>query len=106
MYLLSPGAGGSVLRVEGAGRVLHADGRRDQTAENVAWYYPKPTPAFAPIAGYVAFYPGPMDRCTVGGDMSVTPQAGRVLRRVGHVGRGRPVQGRAGVGRVVGAGGG
>jgi len=34
---------------------------------DVAWSYPNPTPAFAPIAGYLAFYPSKLDRCLVDG---------------------------------------
>lgn len=40
-----------------------------------AWYYPKPLRGYEKIAGYVAFYPGKMDRCTVNGE-TVKPQAG------------------------------
>ena len=35
----------------------------DHRAEAVAWYYPNPTPAFADLKGYVAFYPGRMEAC-------------------------------------------
>ncbi len=41
-----------------------------------AWSYPDPTPGFARIAGYVAFYAGPMEACCVG-DARVTPQPGQ-----------------------------
>lgn len=44
-------------------------------AENVAWYYPEPTPAFAAIKDYIAFYPAPMDACYVDGE-KVEPQPG------------------------------
>ena len=37
----------------------------DRSEADVAWTYPEPTGAFAPIAGHVAFYPGRMDRCLV-----------------------------------------
>jgi hypothetical protein len=40
-----------------------------------AWSYPNPTAAFAPIGGFVAFYPGQMDACHVG-EMRVRPQPG------------------------------
>ena len=40
-----------------------------------AWCYPTPTRAFAPMAGYVAFYPGQMDACFVG-ELRVLPQPG------------------------------
>ena len=46
-----------------------------RTAENAAWYYPRPTEAFAPIRDYVAFYPGLMDACYVDGEL-VRPQPG------------------------------
>ena len=47
----------------------------DKTATNVGWYYPTPTPDFAAIANYVAFYAAPMDACYVDGER-VTPQPG------------------------------
>ncbi|TXN62238.1 DUF427 domain-containing protein [Methylobacterium sp. WL6] len=40
-----------------------------------AWAYPDPTPDFRAIAGYVAFYAGPMEACTVGG-VRAEPQPG------------------------------
>jgi uncharacterized protein (DUF427 family) len=40
----------------------------DALAENAAWRYPDPTPAFAPMAGCIAFYPAAMDRCLVDGE--------------------------------------
>lgn len=46
-----------------------------ETAERGAWRYRSPTEPFRAIAGYIAFYAGPMDRCTVGG-VIVTPQPG------------------------------
>ncbi len=39
-----------------------------RAAEDAAWTYPRPTAAFAAIADYVAFYPGPMDDCFVDGE--------------------------------------
>lgn len=47
----------------------------DRVAENVAWYYPKISPNYKEIEGYVSFYPGPMDACYVD-DEKVQPQAG------------------------------
>ena len=47
----------------------------DRTAPDAAWGYDRPTPGFAPIAGYVAVYAGPMDRCLVG-DEEATAQPG------------------------------
>ena len=48
-----------------AGDVLH----------DVAWSYPAPAPGYEALAGHLAFYAGPFDRCTVG-DEQVTPQPG------------------------------
>lgn len=47
----------------------------DRTAANAAWYYPDPVPAYAPLRGYVAFYPSRMDACFVDGEL-VSAQAG------------------------------
>ena len=47
----------------------------DRRLEKVAWSYPDPTEAFAPIAGHLAFYAGPMDACWVGEERA-TPQPG------------------------------
>jgi uncharacterized protein (DUF427 family) len=47
----------------------------DRRAESSAWYYPTPTPAFAGIKDYVAFYAAPMDACYVDGEIAV-PQPG------------------------------
>jgi len=46
-----------------------------QLAQHAAWAYPDPTPDFAAIAGYVAFYAGAMEACFVG-DARVEPQPG------------------------------
>ncbi|MCT7950719.1 DUF427 domain-containing protein [Ancylothrix sp. C2] len=47
----------------------------DKTLEKVGWYYENPTPTFATIKDYVAFYAGPMDACYVDGE-KVEPQPG------------------------------
>jgi uncharacterized protein (DUF427 family) len=44
-------------------------------AHEAAWFYSHPTPAFAAIAGYVAFYAGRMKACSVDG-VPVVPQPG------------------------------
>ena len=41
----------------------------------VGWSYPTPTQSFAVLRDYVAFYAGPLDRCSVEGE-TVIPQAG------------------------------
>ena len=47
----------------------------DKRVENAGWFYANPTPAFAAIRNYVAFYAGKMDACLVDGER-VRPQAG------------------------------
>jgi uncharacterized protein (DUF427 family) len=47
----------------------------DRTAPNAVWSYPDPSPGFEEIAGYLAFYPGPMDACLVDGEQA-QPQPG------------------------------
>jgi uncharacterized protein (DUF427 family) len=71
---LRPAAGSSFCEWKGAARyfVVMGGGR---TAPRAAWSYPAPTPAFAAITGYVAFYPGRMDACYVG-DVQARPQPG------------------------------
>ena len=71
---LAPAAGMSFCEWKGRARYfdVSAGGR---LARRAAWSYPEPTPAFAGLAGLVAFYPGPMDRCMVG-EMVVEPQPG------------------------------
>ncbi len=40
----------------------------DRQASSAAWFYPNPTPAFAGIKDYVAFYPSRMDACYLDGE--------------------------------------
>lgn len=47
----------------------------EKEATKVAWAYPDPTPSFASLKDHVAFYPAPMDKCTVDGEV-VRPQPG------------------------------
>jgi len=72
--VLRPAAGSSFCEWKGVARYfdVRAGGG---TAPRAAWSYPDPSLAFAPIRDHVAFYPGPMDRCTVDGEV-VTPQPG------------------------------
>jgi uncharacterized protein (DUF427 family) len=37
----------------------------ERRAENAAWFYPRPSPGFAPIKDAVAFYASMMDECYV-----------------------------------------
>jgi uncharacterized protein (DUF427 family) len=47
----------------------------DRVSESAAWCYPEPAKGFQAIQHAIAFYPGRVDECTVGG-MPVRPQAG------------------------------
>ena len=47
----------------------------ERVAENAAWFYPDPTPAFEPVENYLAFYPSRVDACFVDGER-VQAQAG------------------------------
>ncbi len=40
----------------------------EQRAENAAWFYPEPTPAFRDLTNYVAFYPSLMQACYLDGE--------------------------------------
>lgn len=74
LAVLIPADRGSVC--EWKGRAEYFSVRvGDHEYANAAWAYPNPTPRFTPIAGYVAFYAGPMDRCLVDEEV-VTPQPG------------------------------
>lgn len=71
---LRPAAGGSICEWKGQAAyfdVIAGDAR----APRAAWSYPSPTAAFRPMAGYVTFYPAPMDACFVDGEC-VVPQEG------------------------------
>lgn len=47
----------------------------EAVAEDAAWCYPEPTPAFAAIRDALAFYAGRVEACLVDGER-VTPQPG------------------------------
>ena len=40
----------------------------DRRSPAACWWYPDPTPGFAAIAGWIAFYPSRVDRATVEGE--------------------------------------
>ncbi len=48
----------------------------DDHIEAGAWCYPEPSPSFAPIRDFLAFYPDPLDQCLVDGE-KITPQPGQ-----------------------------
>lgn len=71
---LVPARGASLCEWKGrATYVTAVVGNR--RSESCAWCYPEPRPNFAPIAGYMAFYPSRVDACFVD-DERVEPQAG------------------------------
>lgn len=71
---LIPSHQSSFCEYKGKGNYYHVKvGRR--MADNAAWYYPNPTPAFQPIKNYLAFYAHKMDQCLVD-DETVEPQPG------------------------------
>ncbi|MBT8337327.1 MAG: DUF427 domain-containing protein [Gemmatimonadetes bacterium] len=72
--LLEPAGRGSICEWKGAARYWTV-AVGDRRAERVGWSYPDPTVDFRAIRDHLAFYAGPMDRCTVAGEV-VTPQPG------------------------------
>jgi uncharacterized protein (DUF427 family) len=67
MEHLQPSAGGS--HCEWKGRAGYYDVATEERKEpRAAWFYPDPTPSFADLRDYVAFYPSKMDACWVGGE--------------------------------------
>ncbi len=71
--LLQAARGSSFCEWKGEARYWNLVGARD-TLEAVAWSYSSPTPAFAAIAGWLAFYPHQLD-CRVD-QQPVRPQGG------------------------------
>ncbi|MBE2198444.1 MAG: DUF427 domain-containing protein [Anaerolinea sp.] len=74
MACLRPSPGSSWCEWKGQA-IYYTVQVQGKEAPQVAWAYPRPTPGFAPIKDYVAFYAAPMDICTVDGER-VTPQPG------------------------------
>jgi uncharacterized protein (DUF427 family) len=72
--VLDPAKGASVCEWKGRAHYFTVRGST-QVAHEAAWGYEHPNEAFAPIAGYVAFYAGRMDACFVD-DERVVPQPG------------------------------
>jgi uncharacterized protein (DUF427 family) len=84
VYYLPPGdiaqsylktaAGSSWCEFKGLAKYWSLD-VDDKQSEKAAWSYPSPSPAFAEIAGYLAFYASRVDECWVD-DERVQPQQG------------------------------
>lgn len=73
--VLRRAAGSSLCEWKGAAKYWDVVAG-DDVLERVGWSYASPTPAFAVLRNYIAFYAGPFDRCMVDGEI-VTPQPGQ-----------------------------
>ena len=71
---LRPAAGSSICEWKGRAAYFDVVGG-GRVAERAGWTYPDPTPPYELLAGHIAVYAGPMDRCTVDGEV-VRPQPG------------------------------
>ena len=71
---LEPSPRGSFCEWKGAAAYHHVRAG-GALVRDAAWSYPSPTPAFAPMAGYLAFYAAPFDECSVDGERA-SPQPG------------------------------
>lgn len=71
---LTPSPGRSFCEWKGRAAYWNVDAGGSR-AERAAWSYANPTPRFAAMDGYVAFYASLMDACFVGGER-VIPQPG------------------------------
>lgn len=72
--LLAPASGSSYCEFKGSASywdLVVGDAR----VREAAWSYENPSSGYAELAGAVAFYPGRVDECTVGGER-VRPQEG------------------------------
>jgi uncharacterized protein (DUF427 family) len=67
MGLLVEERGQSFCEFKGRARYFGISAE-DRRARRAAWCYPEPTPAFAAIAGHLAFYAGRVDEAWVGAD--------------------------------------
>jgi uncharacterized protein (DUF427 family) len=72
---LRPAAGSSMCEFKGRAAYFDVLGADGTVAELAAWGYPSPRPAYAALAGHVAFYPGRMDAAWLD-DERVTAQEG------------------------------
>ena len=71
---LIPASGRSLCEWKGVARYFDVSAG-STTVKLAAWSYDKPVDQFAPIAGYLAFYPDLMEECRVG-DYRALPQPG------------------------------
>ena len=76
MDLLVPSEGRTTF-CEWKGQATYFDVRvGERESPRAAWTYEDPRPAFAALAGHVAFYPARVDRASLDGE-TVRPQPGR-----------------------------
>jgi uncharacterized protein (DUF427 family) len=73
--VLLPAAGSSMCEWKGRAAYHDVRGGDGTVAERAAWSYPSPAPAYAALAGHVAFYPSRMDAAYLG-DERVAAQEG------------------------------
>ncbi|MCK2036608.1 DUF427 domain-containing protein [Microbacterium sp. SSW1-49] len=66
--------GSSFCEFKGAARYFDVRGG-ETVRDGAAWNYPQPTAGFESLRDRIAVYAGPMDECTVGGEV-VVPQPG------------------------------
>lgn len=72
--VLAPGAGRSYCEFKGVASYWDLVAG-DTRVPRAGWSYEDPSPAYAQIAGAVAFYPSRVDECRVAGEL-VRPQEG------------------------------
>jgi uncharacterized protein (DUF427 family) len=72
---LEPAKGASFCEWKGRASYFTVRGG-SEVAHEAAWGYDTPSEAFAPIAGYVAFYAGRMDACYVDDELVVAQPGG------------------------------
>jgi uncharacterized protein (DUF427 family) len=71
---ISPAPGATFCEFKGRASYWTVTGGNQSVVEG-AWSYRSPSPSFAAIRDYYAFYPGRMDACYVDGEL-VVPQPG------------------------------
>jgi uncharacterized protein (DUF427 family) len=71
---LSPAPGATFCEFKGRASYWSVTGGNHSVGQG-AWSYASPSPSFAAIRDYLAFFPGRMDACYVDGEL-VVPQAG------------------------------
>ncbi len=75
--LLEPSRGRTTFcEWKGAASYFDAIGGDGRRVERAAWTYHDPSPGFEAIRDAVAFYPGPMDECTLDGERVEAQEGG------------------------------